>query len=471
MCYGCYDLAGDIVASQHTAMPQIKDIVPSDNNWLEPDSPFQEPENVPSDPVDYLRHNNEPSGSWFHVSPRELAPGTRLTPGGGSGLHDTAPQEWAQGGGMSNRRNHVWLAPNYTKAKFWHSQSGPDAHIYEVKPGDKPQRWNYTGSEGWVAPHAHVIQDVTPTRKERRSPLDWQESVDQTYATGIPGRYNTAAWSGETYEPSKGYKAPTTPYIARGMNVSLPTDDHDLFHAINEHRATPEHMQRLVTNGGKSGAGVWWGTYSHPDAPDPHAYGNFEDFADHAGEGVNPSESVAHYHDSGEYADRVNDAGGQGPNQIFAETPIVMVGKRPQRGNAPWDPEIHNPSNSLMGNSYLDDDEHVDLHEIHYHSGRDWVKVPMPEGTKVRTATRRTMTSAITLYTKPDCQQCVMTKRQLDAHGIPHEVRDVTQDPDAHAFVTGLGYSAAPVVHAGDEDHWSGFRPERIRALLNRDTI
>lgn len=199
---------------------------------------------------------------------------------------------------------------------------------------------------------------------------------------------HTAAWSGETNEPSyPGYQSPTTPYIARGMNVSLPTDDHDLFHAINEHRATPEHMQRLVTNGGKSGAGIWWGTYSHPDAPDKHAYGNFDDFADHAGEGANPQESVANYHDSGEYQDRVNDAGGkQGPNQIFAETPVVMVGKRPQRGNAQWDPEIHNPPNGLMGNSYLDDDEPVELHEIHYHSGRDWVKVPMPQGTTVRTA-------------------------------------------------------------------------------------
>jgi hypothetical protein len=54
-----------------------------------------------------------------------------------------------------------------------------------------------------------------------------------------------------------------------------------------------------------------------------------------------------------------------------------MVGKRPQRGGAPWDPELHNPADSLMGNSYLDDNEPVDLHEVHYHSGRGWVKVPM----------------------------------------------------------------------------------------------
>jgi glutaredoxin-like protein NrdH len=71
----------------------------------------------------------------------------------------------------------------------------------------------------------------------------------------------------------------------------------------------------------------------------------------------------------------------------------------------------------------------------------------------------------VTLFSKPDCPQCMMTKKVLADEGIPHQVRDVTQDPDAHAFVTGLGYSAAPVVHAGDDNHWSGFRPDLIRGL------
>lgn len=71
----------------------------------------------------------------------------------------------------------------------------------------------------------------------------------------------------------------------------------------------------------------------------------------------------------------------------------------------------------------------------------------------------------VTLFSKPNCPQCDMTKRLLTTEGVPHQVRDVTQDPEAHAFVTGLGYMAAPVVHAGDDNHWSGFRPDRIRAL------
>ncbi len=79
----------------------------------------------------------------------------------------------------------------------------------------------------------------------------------------------------------------------------------------------------------------------------------------------------------------------------------------------------------------------------------------------------RTMTAAITVYTQPSCPQCDMTKKVLDKLGIEHETVDVTADPDAHAYVTGLGYAQAPVVVVGDgEEHWSGFRAERLRGLV-----
>jgi len=40
---------------------------------------------------------------------------------------------------------------------------------------------------------------------------------------------------------------------------------------------------------------------------------------------------------------------------------------------------------------------------------------------------------------------------------------DITTNPAALAYVTEeLGYSAAPVVVASDQDHWSGFRPDLI---------
>lgn len=76
------------------------------------------------------------------------------------------------------------------------------------------------------------------------------------------------------------------------------------------------------------------------------------------------------------------------------------------------------------------------------------------------------MTAAVTVYTQPNCVQCTMTKKQLDKLGIAHDTVDVTTDPEAHAYVTGLGYAAAPVVVVNDgEDHWAGFRPDRLKEL------
>ena len=78
------------------------------------------------------------------------------------------------------------------------------------------------------------------------------------------------------------------------------------------------------------------------------------------------------------------------------------------------------------------------------------------------------MTAAVTVYTQPNCPQCNLTKLQLDKLGIEHDTVDVTADPDAHAYVTGLGYQSAPVVVVGDgESHWAGFKPERLRELVS----
>lgn len=70
----------------------------------------------------------------------------------------------------------------------------------------------------------------------------------------------------------------------------------------------------------------------------------------------------------------------------------------------------------------------------------------------------------ITLYTKPDCVQCTATKRAMGRAGLAYDTIDLTQDADAMERVLALGYRSAPVVMAGD-DHWSGFRPEKIAAL------
>ncbi|ERK14377.1 Glutaredoxin-like protein NrdH, required for reduction of Ribonucleotide reductase class Ib [Serratia fonticola AU-P3(3)] len=72
----------------------------------------------------------------------------------------------------------------------------------------------------------------------------------------------------------------------------------------------------------------------------------------------------------------------------------------------------------------------------------------------------------IIIYTKPDCVQCNATYRALDRQGIDYRVVDLTQDRQALNHVKSLGYQQVPVIIAGD-DHWSGFRPDKIGALAN----
>ena len=73
----------------------------------------------------------------------------------------------------------------------------------------------------------------------------------------------------------------------------------------------------------------------------------------------------------------------------------------------------------------------------------------------------------VTVFSRPQCVQCTMTKKLLDRLGIEHDTVDVTKDPDAHAYVTGLGYTAAPVVVVnGGETHWGGFSPDKLRGLV-----
>ena len=70
----------------------------------------------------------------------------------------------------------------------------------------------------------------------------------------------------------------------------------------------------------------------------------------------------------------------------------------------------------------------------------------------------------ITVYSKPMCVQCNATYRALDKQGLDYQSIDVSQDAAALEFIKGLGYQQAPVIIAG-EDHWSGYRPDRIKAI------
>lgn len=73
---------------------------------------------------------------------------------------------------------------------------------------------------------------------------------------------------------------------------------------------------------------------------------------------------------------------------------------------------------------------------------------------------------SITVYTKPDCVQCNATYKALDKAGISYAIVDISVDEAAREYVMALGFSSAPVV-VTESDSWSGFRPDRIKAIVN----
>lgn len=70
----------------------------------------------------------------------------------------------------------------------------------------------------------------------------------------------------------------------------------------------------------------------------------------------------------------------------------------------------------------------------------------------------------IIVYSKPACVQCTATTREMDRKGIAYKYIDLTKDEKAMDTVRDLGYMQAPVVLTED-DHWSGFRPDKIATL------
>jgi len=75
----------------------------------------------------------------------------------------------------------------------------------------------------------------------------------------------------------------------------------------------------------------------------------------------------------------------------------------------------------------------------------------------------------VTVYTKPNCVQCNMTKKSMDNLGIKYQTVDIMEDEAALALIMEKGFLAAPVVNAGD-DWWSGFQPDKISPLAPQST-
>jgi glutaredoxin-like protein NrdH len=74
--------------------------------------------------------------------------------------------------------------------------------------------------------------------------------------------------------------------------------------------------------------------------------------------------------------------------------------------------------------------------------------------------------SNATLYTTPGCPQCMVTEIALEKNGVQYDVVDLATNAEALERVKAMGYMQAPVIET-DDDHWSGFQPDKIAALAN----
>ncbi|MFD3083803.1 redoxin NrdH [Streptococcus agalactiae] len=73
--------------------------------------------------------------------------------------------------------------------------------------------------------------------------------------------------------------------------------------------------------------------------------------------------------------------------------------------------------------------------------------------------------AAITVFSKNNCMQCKMTKKFLDQHGADFEEINIDENPEKIEYVKNLGFSAAPVIEAGNVV-FSGFQPSKLKELV-----
>lgn len=68
----------------------------------------------------------------------------------------------------------------------------------------------------------------------------------------------------------------------------------------------------------------------------------------------------------------------------------------------------------------------------------------------------------ISVFTKPGCQPCRMTKKFLSEHDIAFEEVDGLEHIDE---LREEGFAQFPIVKT-ETDSWSGFRPDKLKTLV-----
>lgn len=85
---------------------------------------------------------------------------------------------------------------------------------------------------------------------------------------------------------------------------------------------------------------------------------------------------------------------------------------------------------------------------------------------RTRKTKPKTVKHSVTVYSKPNCQQCNFTKKYLDEMGTPYNEVDITKDEEALEQLRHHGYLGVPVVAINSlDDSWGGFRPDELEKL------
>lgn len=74
----------------------------------------------------------------------------------------------------------------------------------------------------------------------------------------------------------------------------------------------------------------------------------------------------------------------------------------------------------------------------------------------------------LTIFSQPRCVQCTAAKRRVEAQGIPFQIIDVTEVPEALTLIKEeWKHLAAPVLYF-DGKHVAGFDPDFIDTAGNK---
>ncbi len=72
----------------------------------------------------------------------------------------------------------------------------------------------------------------------------------------------------------------------------------------------------------------------------------------------------------------------------------------------------------------------------------------------------------VTIYSRPDCRKCDMTKDWCEYHRIPHVVMPFDESPDAQKLAALNSWKTLPIVVMADGTCWSGHDGMKLIGLL-----